>query len=224
MAHLFSHWRSFPSTDASLFKILFWNRLFILEIILLVFVIVLFLSWNRSYIRCIHYKRIDSHFVQGSVCVGVCVCFFVCCTCICVLCACVWLTGQPPGSCWCKEGFGGLRCDRWDARAWSDTVTVWQRSKIFHCVSFKMVRKFLVGFWMIAFELTLIFTLYLCTRLSFLMLFPGVLLVIWASRSASAVTAALMEAPMRTPVLPPVCARYLPTLTSTLPVPLQQLH
>lgn len=39
------------------------------------------------------------------------------------------------------------------------------------------------------------------------------LLVSWASRSASAVTAALMEAPTRTPVLHPVCARYPPPHT-----------
>lgn len=39
------------------------------------------------------------------------------------------------------------------------------------------------------------------------------LLVLWASRSASAVTAALMEAPTRTPVLHPVCARYPPPHT-----------
>lgn len=100
----------------------------------------------------------------------------------------------------------GSPCDSW--------------AKSFSCA----LRRFLDEFWMIVFDLTLILTVYLCTLLSFLCFSSGVRLVIWASRSASAVTAALTEAPTRTPVLHPVCARYPPTLTSTLPEPLQQLH
>ena len=38
-------------------------------------------------------------------------CCFLKCLCVSV---CAWLTGQPAGSCRCKEGFGGLRCDRWE--------------------------------------------------------------------------------------------------------------
>lgn len=100
---VWSCWRSFPSTLAVVFKSLFRKQLFILEIILLLLV---FLSWKRTYIKCIHYKRTDSHSYRVCVFNGHAFEF-----CVCVG---VWLTGQPPGSCWCKEGFGGLRCDRWE--------------------------------------------------------------------------------------------------------------
>lgn len=42
--------------------------------------------------------------------------------CMCVF-VCVWLAGQPAGSCWCKEGFGGLRCDRWETCILTDWNT-----------------------------------------------------------------------------------------------------
>ena len=36
---------------------------------------------------------------------------------------CVWLAGQPAGSCRCKEGFGGPRCDRWETHIHARTRT-----------------------------------------------------------------------------------------------------
>lgn len=74
------------------------------------------------------------------------------------------------------------------------------------------VGKFLVRFWMVFWAHLCIFwsLLLMATWISYYLMdfSAGVLLVIWASRSASAVTVALREAPIRTPVWRPVCARY----------------
>lgn len=54
-----------------------------------------------------------------------------------LMCLCVWLTAQPAGSCRCKEGFGGLRCDRWETRTDKerDRDTLWQVSRTFQLLS-----------------------------------------------------------------------------------------
>lgn len=59
------------------------------------------------------------HFKRGSV-LHAMLFFFLKRMCVSV---CVWLAGQPAGSCRCKEGFGGPRCDRWETHIRARTRT-----------------------------------------------------------------------------------------------------
>lgn len=74
-----------------------------------------FMSRIMSCIRCIRFKNILVLFFSHAV--GVAFFEFNVCVCVFVFVCPPWLTGQPAGSCRCKEGFGGLRCDRWDTGA-----------------------------------------------------------------------------------------------------------
>lgn len=71
-----------------------------------------FMSRIVSRIRCIRFKNI---LVLLPVTQLVLLFLNLMRACVCLsLCVPPRLTGQPAGSCWCKEGFGGLQCDRWD--------------------------------------------------------------------------------------------------------------
>lgn len=84
------------------------------------------MSRDRNYFRCSHFKdaQFHSHLFFLFFLNGVCLCVFVC--------VCFWLAGQPAGSCRCKEGFGGLRCDRWETytHVHTHTYTVWDRDTL----------------------------------------------------------------------------------------------